>query len=143
MPAITGIVETALYVSDLARSGGFYERVFGLERLMADDRMRAYAVAENHVLLLFRRGGSVQPTQTPGGTIPPHDAAGHQHFAFSIPASDADDWETHLSEQGVAIESRMTCGGSGGGPGGGTSLYFRDPDGHVGELITPGCWRVY
>ncbi len=26
---------------------------------------------------------------------------------------------------------------------GGTSLYFRDPDGHLLELVTPGIWSIY
>ena len=42
-----------------------------------------------------------------------------------------------LGEQGVAIESKVEW------PRGGASLYFRDPDGHLVELITPGCWEVY
>jgi len=28
-------------------------------------------------------------------------------------------------------------------PRGGRSLYFRDPDQHLLELITPGCWSIY
>jgi len=27
--------------------------------------------------------------------------------------------------------------------GGGHSIYFRDPDGHLLELATPGLWEVY
>ena len=26
---------------------------------------------------------------------------------------------------------------------GGTSIYFRDPEGHSVELATPGVWEVY
>jgi len=28
-------------------------------------------------------------------------------------------------------------------PRGGTSLYFRDPNGHMLELATPGLWSIY
>jgi len=28
-------------------------------------------------------------------------------------------------------------------PRGGTSLYFRDPAGHLVELATPGLWSTY
>jgi hypothetical protein len=28
-------------------------------------------------------------------------------------------------------------------PEGSTSIYFRDPDGHLLELVTPGLWPNY
>jgi hypothetical protein len=37
----------------------------------------------------------------------------------------------------VSIESVVTW------PRGGTSLYFRDPNDHLLELITPGVWSIY
>jgi len=42
-----------------------------------------------------------------------------------------------LREHGIAIESTITW------PRGGTSIYFRDPDGHLLELVTPGIWDIY
>lgn len=139
MPQVNGILETAIYVADLARSGDWYERVFGFRELMADDRMRAYDVNGQNVLLLFRVGGSVSGEQTPGGFIPPHDAQGRQHFAFRIAADAVEEWEQTLSEQNVAIESKVVCDDGKGG----TSLYFRDPDCHLVELITPNCWPIF
>ncbi len=138
-PTTNGIIESAIYVDDLERSGHFYETVLGFERLMADARMRAYSAHGRTVFLIFKKGGSVRPTETPGGTIPPHDGDGHLHFAFAVEADQLAAWERRLAERGVAVESRVRCAGGTGG----TSLYFRDPDGHCVELITPGCWAIY
>lgn len=136
-PRVSGVLETALYVGDLDRSRGFYERVFGFEPMLADQRMVALAVPGGSVLLLFRRGGSTQPSETPGGTIPPHDGNGTLHVAFGIPVASLSAWEQHLRGEGVAIESRVIQ------THGGTSLYFRDPDGHCVEVATPGLWENY
>jgi catechol 2,3-dioxygenase-like lactoylglutathione lyase family enzyme len=134
---INGIVETAIHVEDVARSAAFYERLFGFRRLAGDDRFCAFEVPGNATFLLFRRGGTPQPIETPGGLIPPHDGFGHMHFAFKISAESLEACQRELRAHGVAIESTVRW------PLGGTSLYFRDPDGHLVEVITPGCWEVY
>ncbi len=139
MPTVNGIIESALYVGDLEVSGSFYEIVFGFRQLMAEDRMRAYSVSGQQVLLLFRRGGSTHPSPMHGGLIPPHDGHGTQHLAFAISPEAMAPWREHLLSHGIAIESELNCGD--GSPG--DSLYFRDPDGHSLELITPGCWPIY
>jgi len=99
--------------------------------------MRALDVAGRQVLLLFLKGASDRPNPVPGGVVPPHDADGRMHLAFAVPADDLPAWEGRLGELGVAVESRVQA------PRGGTSLYFRDPDGHLVELATPGIWEVY
>jgi catechol 2,3-dioxygenase-like lactoylglutathione lyase family enzyme len=139
VPRLTGVVETSLYVGDLDASETFYRDVFGFEAFLRDERMRALGVAPGQVLLLFRRGGSTQPSPVPpsvigSGFIPPHDAQGRQHLCFSAPPSALEAWAAHLAQRGVAIESRLTW------PNGGTSLYFRDPDDHSLEVATPGLW---
>jgi catechol 2,3-dioxygenase-like lactoylglutathione lyase family enzyme len=138
MPTINAIVETALYVADLSRAARFYQELFGFPTLLVDDRLHALGVGERQVLLLFKRGGSTQPNPAPtGGLIPPHDGAGQIHVGFAIAANELEAWEARLEEYGVAIESKIK------GPRGGTSVYFRDPDGHLVELLTPGIWRIY
>jgi catechol 2,3-dioxygenase-like lactoylglutathione lyase family enzyme len=136
-PALTGVLETALYVSDLERSAAFYTRLLGGRVLLADERMRAVDVAGRQVLLLFLAGASDRPNPVPGGVVPPHDGHGRLHVAFAIPAESLADWEARLAWLELAIESRVNA------ERGGTSLYFRDPDGHLVELATPGLWAVY
>lgn len=134
---INGIVETAIHVKDVLRSTKFYEGLFQLQKMVGDDRFCALALPGNTVLLLFKQGGTSTPVVIPGGTIPGHGGSGDLHFAFKISAEDLDYWERALADAGVTIESRVKW------ELGGTSLYFRDPDNHLVELITPGCWPVY
>lgn len=71
------------------------------------------------------------------GTLPPHDGAGPLHMAFAITADELAAWDAHLRAHGIEIEGRMVW------ERGGASLYFRDPDGHMLEVATPGLWRIY
>jgi catechol 2,3-dioxygenase-like lactoylglutathione lyase family enzyme len=137
MPALGRILETSLYVDDLARSIEFYQRVFGFGQLVSDGRFCAFSVSDQQVLLVFRKHGTTVPITTPGGVIPPHDGEGQTHLAFTIPLESEAEWTRHLCDHKVAIESRVAW------PRGGFSLYFRDPDGHLLELVSPGCWAIY
>ena len=134
---VTGVLETGIYVDDVARSAEFYSRIFGFEQMVGDQRFCALSVAGRDVFLIFKKGGTLEPIELPGGVLPPHDGSGQQHFAFSVPETDLPGWEQKLADNGVEIESRITW------PRGGQSIYFRDPDGHLAGLITPGCWAIY
>lgn len=136
-PLVSHLLETALYVADLARSKAFYQRIFGFPLLLQDHRMCALQVPGSGVLLLFTHDGSKQPSHTPGGTIPPHGGEGELHLCFAIPLASLDDWSRHLETEGVPLESRVRQ------HYGGISLYFRDPDGHSVEVATPGLWDNY
>jgi catechol 2,3-dioxygenase-like lactoylglutathione lyase family enzyme len=131
------VLETSLYVEDLARSRGFYAGLFGLPVMVGDVRFCAFDVAGRDVLLLFRKGGTPEPVATPGGVIPAHDGQGRLHLAFAVDREELDPWEARLRELGVEVESRVTW------KRGGRSIYFRDPDGHLLELATPGLWANY
>jgi catechol 2,3-dioxygenase-like lactoylglutathione lyase family enzyme len=136
-PTLERIVETALYVDDLARSRRFYVDVLGCEPLLDSGRLLAFSVGGVSVLLLFQRGATSTPLPTPGGVVPPHGALGNQHVAFAVQAGALEAWVARLVKHGVAIESRVRW------QRGGESVYVRDPDGHSVELITPGLWAIY
>lgn len=132
-PRVNGILETSLYVESAARSAEFYRRVFGFEpidsdpsTLNDDTRLCAMRAGDRSVLLLFKKGAT-QDT----------DATGAIHIAFGIARADLPAWENWLAQQGIAIESRKTW------KYGGQALYFRDPDGHLLEVVTPGVWSIY
>ncbi len=137
MPRLNRIIETALYVDDLERARDFYENVLGLQSVLTTRTLFAYDVGGASVLLLFRRGESLQTQSSATGSIPPHDGSGPLHIAFAVDEETLPGWEETLTRHGVAIEGRVSW------ERGGMSLYFRDPDGHLLELMTPGIWRTY
>jgi catechol 2,3-dioxygenase-like lactoylglutathione lyase family enzyme len=137
MPKLDRVLETALYVDDLHKARQFYADILQLRLLVQDDRFCALDVGGRSVLLLFLRGASLTGIALPQGIIPPHDGAGSLHVAFAIAAPELPVWEARFSEHDVAVEARITW------PRGGQSIYFRDPDGHLLELATPGLWAIY
>jgi catechol 2,3-dioxygenase-like lactoylglutathione lyase family enzyme len=131
------IVETCLHVEDLNRSREFYSDLFGYALMKSDERFCAFDVGNCQVLLLFLRGSDPEGTVLPFGTIPSHETSGRAHLGFGVPSTSLPAWRERLEQKGIAIESSLTW------PDGGTSIYFRDPDGHLLELLTPGVWPNY
>lgn len=138
MPRLNGVLETVLYTQDMDRARDFFETVMGLRAHTADHRFTAYPLGWN-MLLLFAEGQTCDTVELPDGmgTIPPHDGTGRQHIALAIDADQLDAWATHLRHHDVLIEGRTHW------PKGAESLYFRDPDGHLLEVVTPGIWPNY
>ncbi|UCC23888.1 MAG: VOC family protein [Gemmatimonadales bacterium] len=137
MPEIRRVLETSLYVDDLARSRSFYTDILGLPSIGESDRFVAFDAGDGTVLLVFRRGASAAALDVRGQRIPPHDGSGPAHLAFAVDTGELDPWRLRLRAHGVEIESEVRW------PRGGTSVYFRDPDGHCLELAAPGVWPTY
>jgi catechol 2,3-dioxygenase-like lactoylglutathione lyase family enzyme len=130
-PKTEGILESSLYVSDVAHSVRFYRETFGFGVMTEfGERGCAMNAGARQVLLLFKKGAS-RAIQSP------HDGHGELHLAFAIPSAELTSWEAWLAEKGIAIEEKKKW------ELGGWSLYFRDPDRHLLELATPGTWPVY
>src|SRR5258706_15159478 len=101
-PKTEGVLESSLYVDDVAGSAHFYEKIFGFP-VISDFGGRGCAIqAGGHqVLLLFKKGGSL-------ATETPHDGDGQLHIAFAITAAELAQWEAWLGEDGIAREEKHT-----------------------------------
>ena len=130
-PKTEGVLESSLYVDDVAASAQFYEKIFGFQ-VISDfgERGCAMQAGNRQVLLLFKKGGS-RAMQSP------HDGDGELHLAFAIPAAELANWELWLAKNEIAVEEKCAW------EMGGQSLYFRDPDRHLIEVATPGVWSIY
>ena len=112
-------------VSDFKRSNAFYRDVLGAEVVEIDGRV-AYRVGAQQLNV---HGPAVRPAMV--GRIPVAPGNSDLCFEWNGPIAGA---VAHLEARGVRVEAGpMTRGGA---KGRGTSLYFRDPDGSLLELIS-------
>jgi len=132
---IRGVLETCVYATDLEAAERFYAGALGLDPFAR--------VAGRHVF--FRCGAGVflvfnpEATSVPASgsrSVPLHGAHGAGHAAFAVPAAELLPWRERLARHGVAIEADVEW------PGGGQSLYVRDPAGNSIELATPAVWGL-
>src|SRR5260370_23628154 len=101
-PNTGGILESSLYVTDVAHSARFYEKIFGFQ-VISDfgERGCAMRAGSRQVLLLFKKGGSRD-------MVSPHDGDGELHLAFAIAAAELTRWEASLAENGIPVEETST-----------------------------------
>jgi len=127
-PRVTGILETVLYFSDEARTEAFYSGVLGL-RLVSREPGRGlfYRVGSGMLLLFAHR------VAREGGKLPPHGAEGPIHVCFRVPPEAYDAWKEHLPRRGVPVLHEATWPN-------GRSLYFRDPDANLLEIVDADIW---
>lgn len=132
MPALQGVLETSLYVSDLKRAVSFYQDVLGLRLVVEFERGRGVAMRVGpSVLLLFRAEETLK-----GGEFPSHGARGPGHVAFDVEPEELPAWRKRLAECGVPIEKELAFGSNS------PSVYFRDPDGNSLELAVAAIWPL-
>lgn len=129
---VEDVLETCLYVDDLARAEQFYREVLGLEVESREEGRHVFFHCGNRMLLLFNPLASRESADH----FPPHGAFGPGHVAFGVHEADLGGYAELLQQRGVTIEKTIDW------PGGGRSIYFRDPAGNSLELATPRIWGI-
>ncbi|HEX4168149.1 MAG TPA: VOC family protein [Bryobacteraceae bacterium] len=140
-PSVNGLLESALFVENLSEVRDFYRDVIGLEMVVESESGCVFVVAKGQLLLLVSHKKARVPSKTPGGEVPACvDGAGQilgaGHIAFAIAETEVEAWRDRLESHGVTVLAIVAW------QQGATSLYFRDPDGHLLELATPGLWGL-
>lgn len=126
--AVSALDHVVVHVSDWERSNAFYRDVLGAEVVARGDGY-AYRIGGQ---LLNCHGPGLDPD--PVARVPVAPGGSDLCFAWTGTAEDA---ALHLEGHGVAVEQGPVDRTGARGPG--RSVYFRDPDGSLLELIAyPG-----
>ena len=126
------VLETCLYVDDLAVAEQFYTQILGLVFVSRQDGRHVFLRCGQRMLLLFNPHESGKADSG----FPPHGATGPGHVAFAVRERELPQWRARLESKSLMIEKTIDW------PGGGRSLYFRDPAGNSLELATPRIWNI-
>lgn len=130
MAAISRVLETCLYVSDIDEAEAFYCRLFELKTYAKEGHRHVFfKLGTGDMLLLFNPDATSKK-----GDFPAHGAYGPGHVAFAIGHADLKNWRRRLIEFNINIEAEVKW------PSGGRSIYFRDPFNNSIELATPDTW---
>lgn len=128
---IKQIKETSLYIKDLEITRQFYQDKLGLKVISRVENRHIFFRAGSSVLLCFLP----ESTRKEGG-LPAHYANGSIHLAFEIAVEDYLSCKDKIVKTGIKIiqEQQWRKGLK--------SFYFRDPDGHLLEIIQEGIWEL-
>ncbi|MFQ5741388.1 MAG: VOC family protein [Acidobacteriota bacterium] len=125
-------MEACLYVDDVFAAERFYRDVLGLTAFSKPTQRDLFFRCGDGMFLVF----DANRTRIEDSEVPSHGAFGPGHIAFAIAGDRVDAWRNRLLDHGVVIEREINW------PGGGRSLYFRDPAGNSVELATPKLWGL-
>ena len=132
----SGILETVLYAKDLEGTERFYEVALGLIPFAKVQGRHLFYRCGNQVLLIFNPEATKLAPAAGALPVPPHGMQGEGHLCFRASASEIEAWRAALEAKGIAIEADFEW------PGGGRSIYFRDPAGNCLEFAEPRIWKL-
>ena len=131
----SGILETVLYAKDLDGTERFYDEALGLSPFAKAQGRHLFFRCGNQVLLIF----NPEATKTPPALAPCRS----RRMAWrgrDICVSGLRRRDRRLARRaggkGIAIEADFEW------PGGGRSIYFRDPAGNCLEFAEPRIWKL-
>ena len=133
-PPLAGVLEAALYATDLDAAEAFYGRLLGLELIVRAGSRHVFFRAGPTVVLIFNPDETERPGANPDLPVPPHGARGPGHLCLAATAAALDRLVRHLEAAGVAIEADFRW------PNGARSVYVRDPAGNSVEFAEPRLW---
>lgn len=137
MPELQAVLEATLYCDDLDAAERFYTEVCGLERITRDPVRHVFFRCGPTVVLVFDPAQTEHDVRHVGdAVVPTHGARGPGHLCFRVAPDTRDHWRGHLERHGVAVESEIDW------PGGGWSIYVRDPAGNSLEFATASLWGL-
>jgi len=129
------ILETIVYGEDIKALRHFYETVLGLKvRRELEDQFVFLHCGEGMLLVFNPLKSEIKPKSFT--SAPPHGGHGPGHVCFSSSAEELDGWSRHLRSHGIAIEADFEW------PGGGRSIYCRDPAGNSIEFAEARIWGL-
>ena len=123
---LSGLDHVVIAVSEWERSNAFYRNVLGVEIVEVAYGRYAYVLPDGRRLNVHGPGS----TPSPRAVDPVRPGNSDLCFEWS---GDVDSALAHLDRHGVAVELGPVE--RSGARGDGTSVYFRDPDGSLLELI--------
>lgn len=152
---LSHVLETCLYVRDMTQSTIFYSDILGLEPKIKSPRLTMFPLGHT-TLILFQLGTTASDSVSEDGVVPGHgpdekiigslmtenggrtSESGnlHTHYCLAVSSTrEVEEWEHYLRNKDVKLRGVMNW------QKGGRSVYFEDPDGHVGEIGSRGIWE--
>ena len=130
----TGVLEAALYATDLNKAEAFYGGILGMEMIARMGDRHVFFAAGSTILLLFNPIETRKRANNPALPVPSHGSVGQGHVCFSATAGELDRWVEHLTSHDVEIEADFLW------PNGARSIYLRDPADNSIEFAESRLW---
>lgn len=131
------ILETVLYATDLEAAEAFYRDLLGIEPYAKSPGRQIFFRLPEQMLLIFNPAATIVPPAAGAALpVPPHGTRGPGHVCFRASAPEIEIWRARLEGRGITIEADFEW------PGGGRSIYFRDPAGNCLEFAEPRIWGL-